>query len=759
MDSKLNNLFYGSLFHDIGKIIQRSTNERERHSKIGINYLKKFDLPKEITNQIAYHHYHELSKAKIPNNSLAYITYIADNIASGVDRRKHDEKVDRKWDKRTNLEDIFNYFGSNNSRRFFKPSEMDLNIEDTFPSERKKEFTSGEYSGIVHRIEETLQRISFSPDYHQSALNLMEATASFIPSSTNLEEVVDISLYDHLKMTTAFAMTTYQYLEDKNRYNYKSELFDRSRVFYQEDAYLLASFDLSGIQSFIYTITSSGAHKQLRSRSFYLDMMCEWISDYLLQKLSLTRANLLYSGGGHAYLLLPNTQNTINILESVEEEFNNFYINKFNTELYVAFGWCHFKADEVMAGNNLDDYRKIFQNTSRMISDKKLNRYNANVINHLNIGGKRAGKECSICHNVSNLLPDNNKCHLCNQLEEFSIEIQQSNFYEINEHASGLPIGPGKYLHSINEEDILNENTIGIVYAKNQFVSGLNQGTHLWIADYTYVKNNEFSQYTERKWTVNDNQPTPSGIKRLAVLRCDVDDLGYGFIAGFSKQGDGRYNTFTRTAAFSRSMTMFFKVYINQFAKDKKVTVIYSGGDDVFLLGAWDDVIDFAVELRDLFISWTNGKLTLSAGIGLFHEKTPVNIMARDAGELEKAAKNNGKDSITLFAKENTFKFETFIQDIYYEKLDIIREYFDKEEERGKAFIYKLLELIRNRESENRLSFARLAYLLARLEDNSRYKDHFNKFKVKMKDWFDEDDEIKKVEVALMLYVLEIREG
>src|SRR5699024_7523372 len=131
--------------------------------------------------------------------------------------------------------------------------------------------------GIIQRIEDTLSVTSFTEEYVQSILNLLEATASFIPSSTNMEEVVDISLFDHMKLTAGFAAAIHAYLVDQKRTRFREELFVNSQSFYKEEAFLLVSFDLSGIQNFIYTITSSGAHKQLRSRSFYLDMIGEWL--------------------------------------------------------------------------------------------------------------------------------------------------------------------------------------------------------------------------------------------------------------------------------------------------------------------------------------------------------------------------------------------------------------------------------------------------------------------------------------------------
>ncbi|MEJ7244317.1 HD domain-containing protein, partial [Staphylococcus epidermidis] len=90
--NKKNILMYGSLLHDIGKIIYRSgdhTFSRGTHSKLGHQFLSQFSEFKdnEVLDNVAYHHYKELAKANLDNDNTAYITYIADNIASGIDRR------------------------------------------------------------------------------------------------------------------------------------------------------------------------------------------------------------------------------------------------------------------------------------------------------------------------------------------------------------------------------------------------------------------------------------------------------------------------------------------------------------------------------------------------------------------------------------------------------------------------------------------------------------------------------------------------
>ena len=82
----------GALLHDIGKPAYRG-DKSKNHSISGYEFLKDTVGIKdtEILEQVKYHHKNMIQNSSIADNSLAYITYIADNIASGADRRKVDE--------------------------------------------------------------------------------------------------------------------------------------------------------------------------------------------------------------------------------------------------------------------------------------------------------------------------------------------------------------------------------------------------------------------------------------------------------------------------------------------------------------------------------------------------------------------------------------------------------------------------------------------------------------------------------------------
>ena len=96
-------LIIGSLLHDVGKIIYR-TSDRRTHAESGYHFLKEETNIEdtEILNQVRYHHARELKAARLPEDSLAYITYIADNIAAAVDRRSKEDGY-FSWRSKTKL--------------------------------------------------------------------------------------------------------------------------------------------------------------------------------------------------------------------------------------------------------------------------------------------------------------------------------------------------------------------------------------------------------------------------------------------------------------------------------------------------------------------------------------------------------------------------------------------------------------------------------------------------------------------------------
>lgn len=768
-------LVIGALLHDIGKAVYRSGDTRN-HSQSGYEYLKEeagIQDP-DILDCVRYHHAARLKGASLAENSLAYLVYFADNIASAIDRREK-EAPEPGFDRNVPLSSIFNILNGNHANMHYKRQVLDLDGELAYPTEEAIRMDESFYRKIMDRITDNLKGLSRSceqtgviqEEYINSLLEVLEANLTYIPSSTSRKELEDISLYDHLKITAAVASCMYTYLQEQGITNYQEHLVKQSEAAYKEQMFLLYSMDVSGIQKFIYTIDSDGALKSLRSRSFYLEVMMEHVVDELLEKLSLSRANLIYSGGGHCQILLPNTKGVKDRLSEAERAINRWFMEQFDIALYIAGGYAACSCRELQ-NEPEGSYPALRKQISAEISRKKSHRYTAEDIRNLNRKSHGAKRECKACRRPAKL-DEKEKCPICSGLESMSRAILQQDFFtvvtEVYENESRLPLPGGRYLVADTADSLkkrMQSPTYVRAYAKNRSFTGKHIATKLWIGAYTTGKT--FEQMAKEA----------QGINRIGILRADVDNLGATFLLGFrGTDGNSRYATLSRSAALSRQLSLFFKGYINQIlekgeshslgeSKKRNLTIVYSGGDDVFLAGAWDSVLEAFIDLKREFTRFTEGTLTISGGIGMYHAGYPINVMAKEVETLEEASKKlKTKNGITLFEKEEgCYEWDVFLNHVMGEKFSCIQSFFDEIPEYGKAFLYHLLELLRGSgESINR---ARFIYLLSRMEPNKKEKpdtwEKYWEFSRKMYEWYGNEEDRRQVITALYLYVYLHRE-
>lgn len=840
MDEKLICLQLGALLHDIGKIVRRADLDSKDHSEAGSKYLKDNNLLddkyKEVYDMIDYHHAKYLSSANLREDSLAYIVYEADNIASGIDRVKYEnEKI--RGNEMDSLNSIFNVIRieKNNLKKTFKLFDFDKNGFN-MPTSSNIKLNNSDYKKIIDYIKDNLN--SFKENINPEKLAIvLEACCSYFPSSSYVD-TPDISYYDHVKLTAAISACFYLYDKENNIQNFKEEYF--SDIDRNKKKFLLVSGEFSGIQNFIYTISSKMAMKSLRGRSFYLELFAEHIIDEILSTLELSRINLLYSGGSHFYLLLPNTEKTKEILDIYKEKINNFILERMGTTIYFEMVYTETSAEEL--GNGLTKEIKtenkvgeLFRKMSSKVSKAKLSRYSLEQLkelfnensslnkiysytkectickkaedekileNNARDFGDEAGIElCDSCKGYINLGRDISKLYHTN--DEFIIEKKSENIEE------GV-VFP-KYLEGyvsilINNKSYIlkNMDKIHRYYAINSNYTGDKLCRNIWVGNYNITENGK-GNLIEFKELVKKSK----GIERLAVFRADVDNLGTLFQSGFeNKDSKEPYKnvTLSKSVVLSRYLSDFFKRKINLIlekkdaAKDnnelfkkycdiicknnsspRDIVIVYSGGDDVFAIGTWNDIIEFSIDLRTAFKEFTNDKITLSAGIGFFSENYPIHQMAEKTGNLESLAKANKdfsgkiiKNSVVLFGEideklNHIYTWDIFIDKVLGEKYKFIKSIIILDEENkskepdkifiGKSKWYKIMDLIVNRltKDENRLDIARFAYILGRINFTNDNKDNFNEFKRNLLVWLKNKEDAKQLLTAINILIYQER--
>ena len=132
------------------------------------------------------------------------------------------------------------------------------------------------------------------------------------------------------------------------------------------------------------------------------------------------------------------------------------------------------------------------------------------------------------------------------------------------------------------------------------------------------------------------------GFHRLGVLRMDVDGLG-GLFANDMRTKVGRESlqNFPAYAMVSSLLDTFYSGYLNTLRNEYRdwINILYSGGDDVFAIGRWDLILDFAHDIQRAFQAYVGPHLTLSAGVALITPKFPISKGADMAGDAESQAK------------------------------------------------------------------------------------------------------------------------
>ncbi len=636
-----------------------------------------------------------------------------------------------------------------------------------------------------------------------------------------------ISYYDHHRISTAIATCLYLYDKETGIEDFESEYRGDFRT---KDKFLIASGEFSGIQNFIYTISSKMAMKSLRGRSFYLELFIEHIIDELLEQLGLSRINLMYSGGSHFYLLLPNIPAVRSALQKCKDVVNNYLLQEMGASVYFELVSTSSTPEELGNGLSLKEKNEnligdIFRRISRASSQGKTKRYGKEqlmqlfdenssvnkVLNH--------SKECVICRKseTENILLSNAKetafgelalCDSCKHFIALGAEIAKlyhndTDFIAVtaDDTESGLclPSFAGTKLHvcGMDESALARAQKSGKLrryYAINQLALRDVLCRNIFIGNYNIKGENqqliEFSKLVKRA----------KGISRLAVLRADVDNLGTLFQQGFadnSSKNPYQHLNISTSAVLSRYLSDFFKNKINNLLekpstatligssdgmeqRPRDIIIVYSGGDDLFAIGTWNDMIAFAMDLSRTFQAITSGKITLSAGIGFFSEGYPIHQMAEQTGGLEKLAKGYTapgentptKNALALFGEmpqrelNHVYPWEEFISGVVGEKYQYLKSVSSIDETPeteklviGKSQWYRMMDLIESvlTGQDKRLDLARFAYVLARIKHTKQSDDNYRNLKTQLLGWLKNKKDAKQLYTAINILIYEKR--
>lgn len=853
------------LFHDIGKLYVRAHPTSRSYSQVGLEVLQKIfgktAEQQEWLECIRYHHPAERPD-DLSSDHPAYLLSAADYIAASgwvselyaqvetmsikpektakvngksthqvVKYRKNQEPPVKKSNKENcaerpifpadkPLQSIFNrVHGRDGEEQVFSLCSLAEGTPNYPVAVGKAKVGMGQYQRLLKEMETAFSELSCEQNGLHVFLQVLETYTSYMLADAAQPDAEDISFFDHSRLTAGIACCLQAWLDEAGISDYKKYFQEISTAKFQKQSiFLLVSGDMSGIQEFIYTIPSKGALKGLRGRSFYLEFLIEHVVDELLAVLGLSRANLLYTGGGHFYLLAPNTKAARTGIAAIMQQVNQWLLEQVGTALYIQMASQEASSADLMntpdgEGRYKNRTGELFKQLGARLSAGKLRRYQPDTLAALFSTGSSYNKvlhntkECEICKTsskqlqVNHLSGDGEICAHCAAMQLLGQKLLDEKVVlavsdKPQENAISLPSGIDKprYLLVLTTPTAIEYQKQGKllrVYEKHSSRQAIAGSIRLFVGDYFAAAPDgsvlDFSRLASEG----------QGIKRLGVLRADVDFLGAVFIAGLMDEQSSepfQYVNLVRTAVLSRQLSLFFKNFINHLCRGelpagngrqpffawadknanesitRKVTVVYAGGDDMFLVGAWDELLQTSLDIRAAFRRFTAERLSFSAGFALFPHAFPVSQMAQQTGLLEQAAKDYpGKDAIALFgiaaqeACEHVYSWTEFADKVCQEKLTLLlmsKQFYQGEDQQaiGKAFLYRLNELLEALgTADGRINLARLAYMLARLMPGEKAAAEqqacYQKFREHIYQWALSDTDRRQLITALHLLV------
>lgn len=674
------------LLHDVGKFWQRTSthgihpNYRHftkedygtngAHATFSSAYIEEF-VPQafrnEVNSAVLYHHR--------PQDALSRLIALADRLAASSERSGSETESPQ------HLLSVFSKIGNGQAPQQYVPlRSLKLSPDHLFPSgdAPNDRETKEKYAQLWRDFEAASKALTSETDetvYIESLLALMQQYTWCIPSAYWRSEP-DISLYDHSRMTAALAACLSVYPDEKIAEMLES--LARGEPTKTSTA-LLVEGDISGIQRFIYQITSRGAAQMLRARSLYLQVLTEAAARYVLRELGLTSTNLIYAGGGHFYLLAPPT--AFSELERIREYLVRTLLTHHDGDLFLAMGWTSLGLNQ--------PFFEGWKTLKRITSEDKRRRYGFMTANDLHrdvfaprgwssndeLGLRREEREEQLNEEEPTRSVFNSS------LIELGRKLPQAAFIVLTEHepktttAAGFEsvlahLGTGLRLMDDDHTTVLASSLQ--IPVKRAVVLGMEdfppdslrkkEAQRLGVpvaASARYVVNVTPRDKSGNTVTFDNLQQVSAGIKRLGVLRMDVDDLGTLFrdVSGIG--------TVTRIASLSFNLSLFFEGWIGNLCREinrtttrqdnEVIYTVYSGGDDLFIVGSWDVLPGLAHRIRQDLRRFAaqNPSVHISAGITLHGGKYPLYQAAEDALDaLETAKELPGKDALN-FMHEN----------------------------------------------------------------------------------------------------------
>ena len=636
----------------------------------------------------------------LPEDTLAsQAISVADCLSSGSDRLSAEESTENF--KKARLVPIFQEIalGGKHVSKAPLPLVYDLTQISENPYPMEKTLCQGSYENLYEAFLNEASKIAgdlpFS-HYLGTVASILEDYTWCIPSSS-YKTIPDVSLFDHLWTTAAIAQSLYGYHEEEGGL---PAMGDRQQKF------IAFSGDISGIQAYIFNVEKSyskGVAKLFRARSFFLQMLTRSVIIAILDRLSLYPVARIMDAGGKFMLLLPNTSRVRKILDEIDAEVQGWFLEKFKGELALITSSDLLTQQDLSLSMFSGVYGRLMDNLDQE-KQKKFTRAfgdpSFSPVFKLDYNEYQGGN-CAVCtknaastektqafaekHGLPDEVPICRQCY--EQIEIIGTRLANDEYsfvgFSKGEGAGGKAVAlyGGISMKFYKRPEVPDPDCIEIInfrdyghyyhypaagYTPNihtedleawRLEPGLTDRLEKDSGEFREGAPKTFSMIAQKSQRYLENEKFV-GKDFLAAFKADVDNLGLIFSIGFEGEDEETPSCFSisRLASLSRMFNHFFAHVLVDIIKRKyrDIYLIYAGGDDLFLLGPWTKVLEFAEELPLEFNRYVAGnpEIHFSAGIALAKHRYPIRSfvgLAEANLEASKAFNHREKNAFTAF--------------------------------------------------------------------------------------------------------------
>lgn len=518
-----------------------------------------------------------------------------------------------------------------NRSEFYRYRLSELSPMNSFPSPSDK-VSEKNQKQLVKKFYIEMDKLSINPPqtYNDFLICFERISQQYMWCFTASDfEGEDISLYDYMKVTEAI-MTCLIKCENK------------------EQPYTMVMGDFSGIQKYIFSIASANHHgvaKRLRARSFYVDIVSRVFSQYVVDSFKVGRANILLQTGGKFYCMVPTSGDINQQLQKMRDEFDTYLYKTFHGSVSVNLAWlsCNdnnliyysdtiVKLNELLGENKATPFESILKDNDKWDTEAFI------ICDNLN--------KKHLCKNCGTELIDlsENRCKMCEMQIEMGRKLPRTKYivHTRSEKNGSYRIFKDYYIRLMKDYSLKCFEDAYLIEALNSVEIEDHKVAfpivRKYMANHIPVNEDEtksFDQIAEES----------SGMSKVAVLKADVDVLGFLFAQGLRTK-DRHFGTISRVNTMSRMLEVFFSGYIQQLLEQdplyQNVYSVFSGGDDLFLIGPWDVMLGLSSIIQKEFKKFVadNNSVTMSATVSIFDSKDHIAFMAEHSELQLDRAKN-----------------------------------------------------------------------------------------------------------------------